>query len=427
MWEAIASNKRKSYILITLMGIILMLLGGAIGGAWLGGFHSGGPASEANGVMNGIFIGVAIAGIIWFFMTVIALTQGHNILLGLAGAREVTHDDAPQLYNIVEEMRIAASLPATPKVYIMEERAPNAFAVGTPEKAAVAVTTGLLSILSRDELQGVIAHEIGHIRNMDTRFMTIAGVMLGAIVILADVFTRSMFYGAMFGGSRRRSSNNNGGGQLQIILMVVAIILAILAPILANLLYLACSRSREYLADASAALFTRYPEGLASALEKISGKRIPLPSATRVTAPMYIIKPIMKASDGGGGGALFSTHPPTEKRITILRNMSSAGLGAYNEACRSVIGKEVVGSASLRSSEELKMRGLETPSQQEVDVKKQTRQATDILHKLNNFLFIPCSCGVRLKVPPTFSQETLKCPKCGQIHNITELKAKNKG
>jgi heat shock protein HtpX len=416
MWEAISSNKRKSFFLIAIMGILLLTLGGTIGAAIFG-------AKSPEPILLGVFI----AAFIWFIMTIIALSQGKKILLAFSGAREVKHEDAPQLYNIVEEMRIAASLPATPKVFIMEEKAPNAFACGTPNNAAVAVTTGLLSILSRDELQGVIAHEIGHIKNQDTNFMTIAGVMMGTIVILADIFVRTMFYGQMFGGSRRRSSNQ-GGGQLQMIIMVVAIIFAILAPILAHLLYMACSRSREYLADASAAIFTRYPEGLASALEKISGAHIPLPSANRVTAPMYIVKPLMKAKGEGSSAAssLGSTHPPIKERVAILRNMGTAGLGSYNEAYKTVKGGEgVIGAATLRSAEELEMRGIAAPKQQEVDTKKQTRAANDILHKLNNFLFLPCACGVNLKIPPTFTKEIIKCPKCGQHHNISEAKARS--
>ena len=184
MWQAIQRNKIKSVILIIVMGILLLVLGAVVGGSITG---------RQDGILGGLFL----AGIVWFFLTVIAISQGKNILLSLSGAREVSHDDAPQLYNIVEEMRIAAALPATPKVFIVESRAPNAFAVGTPASAAVAVTTGLLSVLSRDELQGVVAHEIGHIKNQDSRFMTIAGIMLGVIVIGADLYTRSMFYGGM--------------------------------------------------------------------------------------------------------------------------------------------------------------------------------------------------------------------------------------
>ncbi len=418
MWEAIKANKRKSIVLIACMGLLLLALGGAIGGFWFG-TQDPRPA----------VFGALVAGAIWFIMTLIALSQGRNILLAVSGAREVSKKDAPQLHNIVEEMRIAASLPATPRVFIMEEKAPNAFAVGSPDNAAVAVTTGLLSILSRDELQGVVAHEIGHIKNQDSQFMTIAGVMVGTIVIIADIFTRSVFYGAMFGG-RRRSRSSSEGGNLQIIVFVLALVLAILAPILANIIYFACSRSREYLADACSAVFTRYPEGLASALEKISGARVPLVAANRVTSPMYIVPPMLAASgsdDGASGDFILSTHPPTSERIKILRTMgSTVGLAAYNQAFKNVTGKNVIGATSLRSDEELRMRGV-TPEQKPVDVKKQTREATDILHRLNGFLFIPCSCGVRIKVPPTFSKNDLKCPRCGTIHNIDEVKKNQPG
>ncbi len=406
MWEAIQRNKRKSVLLIIVMGFILIALGASIGGAFLG---------QQEGVLGGIFI----AGIVWFFLTVIAMTQGRNILLAVSGAREISHDDAPQLYNIVEEMRIAAALPATPKVYIMETKAPNAFAVGNPEHAAVAVTTGLLSVLSRDELQGVIAHEIGHIKNQDTKFMTIAGVMLGTIVILADVFTRSMFYGSIGGGRRSSSSSRDGGNQLQMIFFIVAIVLAILAPILAQIFYFACSRSREYLADASAALFTRFPEGLASALEKISSSSEKMADVNRITAPMYIINPMM-AAKGSDAVSIFSTHPATGERVKILRSMAGgAGLGDYNRAFEKTTGHEIIGANSLRSAEELEMRGIKS-QEQPVNTKKQTREAIDILHRLNNFIFITCPCGLRLKIPPSFGEPTVKCPKCGAVHQIVK-------
>ncbi len=403
MWQAIEKNKIKSAILIIVMGILLLVLGAVIGGA-------------VTGVQDGILGGLFIAGILWFFLTVIAVSQGKNILLSLSGAREVSHDDAPQLYNIVEEMRIAAALPATPKVFIVESRAPNAFAVGTPANAAVAVTTGLLSILSRDELQGVVAHEIGHIKNQDSRFMTIAGIMLGVIVIGADLYTRSMFLGGV--GQRRSSSSDRdgGGNQLQMILFVVAIVLAILAPILANLLYLACSRSREYLADASSAVFTRYPEGLASALEKISRSTIPLESATRVTAPMYIINPLNKAC-GNEAFSLFSTHPPAEERIKILRGMASgAGFNDYNNAYGKVKGGTIIGGSDLRSAEELELRGIK--KSEPVDRVAQTRDANDILLRANKFNFIGCPCGLRIKVPPMFTAKSVKCPRCGAMHQL---------
>ena len=253
MWEAIHSNKRKSFWLIVLMAMILSALGAAIG-----------SYAFAQNPEDGIFMGVLVAMIVWIVMLLVSFSSGDRILLATAGAREVKHDDAPQLFNVVEEMKIASGLPKMPRIFIIDSSVPNAFAVGIkPDRAAVAVTTGLISRLNRDELQGVIAHEIAHITNRDTYFMTLAGVTVGAVIILADLFIRGMWYSSLTRG--KRSSRDSG--QLQLIIMVISIIVAILAPILTQLLYFACSRQREYLADAGSAQFTRYPEGLASALE----------------------------------------------------------------------------------------------------------------------------------------------------------------
>lgn len=306
MWEAIEANKRRSAGLILFMAILLGSVAAAIG------LLMGGDPQSA---VFGGFIGLCI----WGILLLVNLVGGESVLLSSANAREITHDEAPQLYNIVEEMRIAASLPVMPKVYIIDAPVPNAFAVGLkPERACVAVTTGLLERLNRDELQGVIAHELGHISNRDTLFMTLAGVTLGAIVLLADFGMRMMFWG---GGSRRRSSSNKNGGGAMAILMIAALVLAILAPLIARLLYFACSRQREYLADASAAQFTRLPSGLASALQKIStqqeSKKIPV---NRVVSPMYIINSLAAA----GSSSVFGTHPPTQERIKRLLAMQGA-------------------------------------------------------------------------------------------------------
>ena len=303
MWEAIAANKRRSAGLIVLMALLLAALGGALGALWSG---------EPESALFGAFVGLCV----WGVLLLVNLMGGESVLLASANAREVSHEDAPQLYNVVEEMRIAASLPAMPRVYIIDTPVPNAFAVGLkPERACVAITAGLLERLSRDELQGVVAHELGHIANRDTLFMTLAGVTLGAIVLLADFGMRMLFWG---GGGRRRSSNNKNGGAAMAVLMVVAIVLAILAPLLARLLYFACSRQREYLADASAAQYTRLPSALANALRKISTqqdpKQIPV---NRVVAPMYAINPLAAA----GSASIFGTHPPTEERIRRLLEM----------------------------------------------------------------------------------------------------------
>ena len=306
MWEAIAANKRRSVALIFFMAALLATMGGAIG------MLLGGTSESA---VFGTFVGICI----WGVMLLVNMLGGESVLLSSANARQVTHEQAPQLYNIVEEMRLAAALPAMPKVYIIDAPVPNAFAVGLkPERACVAVTTGLLERLSRDELQGVIAHELGHISNRDTLFMTLAGVTLGAIVLLADAGMRMMFWG---GGRRRSSSSGKSGGAAMAIMMIAALVLAILAPLLARLLYFACSRQREYLADASAAQYTRLPSGLASALQKIStqqeAKKIPV---NRVVSPMYIINPLAAA----GSFSVFGTHPPTEERIRRLLEMQGS-------------------------------------------------------------------------------------------------------
>jgi heat shock protein HtpX len=305
MWEAISANKQRSAALIATLAALLAAMGLAIG------FLMGGKPQTA-------YFGALIGICVWGVLLLVNMMGGESVLLASANAREVTHAEAPQLYNIVEEMRIAAALPAMPKVYIIDAPVPNAFAVGLkPERACVAVTTGLLERLSRDELQGVIAHELGHISNRDTLFMTLAGVTLGAIVLLADMGMRMMFWG---GSGRRRSSSSSGknGGAAMAIMMIAALVLAILAPIIARLLYFACSRQREYLADASAAQYTRLPSGLASALQKISmqqeAKNIPV---NRVVSPMYIINPLAAS----GSSSVFGTHPPTQERIKRLLEM----------------------------------------------------------------------------------------------------------
>ncbi|MCK7523465.1 MAG: M48 family metallopeptidase [Ignavibacteriales bacterium] len=276
MWELIEANKRKSIFIFIGMGLLLILIGFTFGS-----FYS--PD-------NGGFIGIFFAIMLWGILSMVSYFAGSKILLAVSGAKEVTQDVHPQLYNVVEEMRIAANLPHQPKIYIIADAAPNAFATGIkPENSAIAVTAGLLGTLNRDELQGVVAHEMSHIVNRDVLVMTFAGMMLGAITLMAEVFTRSLWFG---GGSRYKSKSSDKGGQAQIIILVLAIALAILGPIMAQLLYFAISRKREYLADASAVRLTRYPDGLASALEKISGTNLDLKTANKVTAPMYIINPL---------------------------------------------------------------------------------------------------------------------------------------
>jgi heat shock protein HtpX len=298
---------------------------------------------------------------------------------------------------------------------VIDNDQPNAFATGRkPETAAVAVTTGLLRRLNRDELQGVIAHEIAHIKNYDIRFLTTATVMIGAIVILADVFVRSLW----FGGGRRRSS---GRGEGQAIFMILALVMAILAPLFANLLYYAVSRKREYLADASAARYTRYPPGLASALRKISGSvhgqaKKARESTARALAPMYIVNPLQLSA---GGGSLLSTHPPTEKRIAILEAMGAgAGWMDYENAFRKINGANCLPAAVTGSEGSVATRKAHTEGEGKTAPVERARVVTDLLDRFAELLLIPCACGVRIKAPAGSSHKEVGCPRCGRRHAI---------
>lgn len=403
MWELIQANRRKSIFIFIGMGILLILIGFVFGSYY---------DAEAGG-----FIGIFFALILFGILSMVSYFAGSKIMLAVSGAKEVTKDVHPQLFNVVEEMRIAANMPHQPKVYIISDSAPNAFATGIkPENSAIAVTAGLLGQLNRDELQGVVAHEMSHIINRDVMLMTFAGMMLGAISLMSEVFTRSLWFG---GGSRYRSKSSKNNGQAQIIIMIVAIALAILGPLMAQLMYFAISRKREYLADASAVRLTRYPEGLASALEKISGTTLDLKSANKVTAPMYIINPLKKK--GMQLSNLSSTHPPITERIKILRSMQQgANFVNYQVAFNKVNGKQsaIIPQSGLSDSTAIPLRTSEL-SQTSFETDKQVkREVGDLMMKLNDFRFVSCSCGLRLKVPPDFNDTKISCPKCGRIHTL---------
>jgi heat shock protein HtpX len=301
----------------------------------------------------------------------------------------------------------------------------NAFATGkSPDKSAVVVTAGLLSKLNRDELQGVIAHEISHILNRDTRFITYAAVMLGAIVLISQIFLRGMFYS---GSGRRYSSKSKGGGQAQLILLIIAILFAILAPIMARLLYFAISRKREYLADASAARLTRYPEGLASALEKISECTEDLTSANKVTAALYIANPLkkkgMKLSD------LTSTHPPISERIKILRGMMH-GYGAnyvdYQKAFSSVkkSSSSIIPASGLSDNKSIPLREMGEQFIEQPSAVDEKRIMGNIMMAVNNYSSLTCKCGMKIKVPPGFgtNKTEVVCPRCGSINKVESAK-----
>jgi heat shock protein HtpX len=268
---------------------------------------SGSPSGGAVATVAALVIG-SLSGVATYF-------GGDKLVLTASGAKPVDEASAPQLMNVVREMAIAANVPM-PAVYIIDDSAPNAFATGRdPQHASVAVTSGLLDKLDREELQGVLGHELSHVRNFDIRFTLVVAVMVGAIAILADFFLRFTFW-----GGARRSNDREGGGGAQAIVFVIAIVLAILAPIIARFIQLAVSRQREYLADASSVELTRNPYGLERALAKISGVQEVLEVANRGTQHMYFTNPIKKFEKRSSG--LMSTHPPILDRINRLRQLS---------------------------------------------------------------------------------------------------------
>lgn len=260
-----------------------------------------------------------IAVIISVVSSFVSYWWSDKIVLAMSSAKPVDYNSNRELYRIVENLCITAGLPV-PKIYIIDDTAPNAFATGrNPEHAVIAVTSGLLSKLEKSELEGVIAHELSHIGNRDILLATLITVLVGVIVLLADWFRRWSFWG---GG--RRSNNRKGGGQLQLIIFILAIVFSILAPLFATMMQLAISRKREFLADASGALLTRYPEGLARALEKISADYEPLEAANRATAHLYIASPFKENEHKiGFFTKLFMTHPPVEERVKALRNLEA--------------------------------------------------------------------------------------------------------
>ncbi len=296
LYDNIASNKRKSIFLILIFFIIISLLG------YTFGLYFG-----------DVFIGLAVSIVISVIMTLIGLYSGDKLILGMSHAVEADRKKYPHLVNAVEGLAIASGIP-TPKIYVIEDSAINAFATGRdPEHASVTVTTGAIERLKRDELEGVISHELAHIRNYDIRMMMLVVVLVGIIALLSDMFLRSVFY------SRRRRTSSRGGGAIMLIIIVLGLVLAVLSPLIAQLIKLAVSRRREYLADADGSLISRNPDGLARALLKIKNDKEPLvEAANKATAHLFIENPLR--TFGGKINFLFHTHPPIDERIKRLKS-----------------------------------------------------------------------------------------------------------
>ncbi len=309
--DLVAENKRNSVLLVLIFclftaAVALILALGIVA------FND--PDAIAQLHWGEGFLVGGIAGVVALLFSLIGYYSGDQFILATSGARRIHHADDPELFNVVEEMSIAAGIPM-PQVYLIDDPGLNAFATGRdPRHAAVAITKGLRQHLTRDELQGVMAHEMSHIRNYDIRLMLLMAVLVGTVVMLSDFFWQILR--SSRGGSRSKDSKSDGGGVIVLIILILAIVLAIIAPFLAQIIQFAVSRQREYLADATAVELTRYPQGLANALRKLQGDAAVLKSANRGTAHLFIANPIKKFQDRAE--SVFASHPPLKDRIARL-------------------------------------------------------------------------------------------------------------
>lgn len=293
VYNRISANRSKSLILFSLFFVFIVFLGYTFGM-----------------LFGSAYFGLVIAFVIAILLSFASYYYSDSIVLGISSAREVKHSEFPFLDNAVEGLAIASGLPK-PRLYIINDTAPNAFATGrNPQKSVICVTSGLLQKLNRNELEAVLGHEMSHIKNYDTRLMVITVVLVGVIVLMSDWIIRSLWYG--------RSGSRNMG-KAEWIILAIGIVFAILSPFIAQIIKMAISRRREFLADADSALLTKNPPALASALEKISNDKEPLEAANKATAHLYIINPLKNYK--GWLDNLFSTHPPIKERIAALREM----------------------------------------------------------------------------------------------------------
>jgi heat shock protein HtpX len=418
MWEQIRYNQTRTAILIAGMGAIWLLLGYIFG--TLAGVM---PQDRFETGMYGIII----AAILWVLAVLSAYYFGDRILLAMSGAKRITTGDLHRIYNIVQELQLASGLEAMPATYVIDDPSMNAFAIGrNPKKAAVIVTSGSLTKLNRDELQGVIGHEIAHIKNRDVLLMSICTTLFGTIQIVTWLFSPKRLFG---GGS---DTEDNPSCLTPILVTGFLIILGVLiyrdwpliiillyipafmllAPFLAKLIYFAISRRREYLADACSALYTRYPEGLASALEKIAASPDQVLFASTATAPIFIVNPFREP--GMAASDITSTHPPISERIRILRAMAHASYAEYDRAYREIRSTDkslipayataIPGTLAIRES---------IPD--ELDHIQRVRETSNLIWNLNNYRTINCACGTKMRLPPSFKLHEVRCPHCGAV------------
>ena len=442
MWTQIQKNRRNCFLVIWIIFVVMILLGGFVGALYSYFFHENTdiPLSvflnwqNFDAYSETMFIGIAISLFIWLFLLFIALIDGKRIILALNWAYKLPSDTHRILRNIVEEMTIAAGLPKVPDIYVIDAAMPNSFSTGmSPKDSAIVVTTGLLTNLDRDELQGVIAHEIAHIANRDTSFMLIAGAMLGTITIITHFGLKMIFGHTM---TRRNPIGNNF--KLKFLIIALTLLLMVFSPIMARILYLFISQKKEYLADACAVQYTRYPHALATALVKISTSVFVLRDADKLTSSMYIVHPLDLEVEQKEAFSMFKnvfrTHPPTEKRIEVLEKMTCADFNAYVEAFKQTSHKRrvIIDKRDLYNVKRLEIKKPERNYETDVkgrhiylstaiaDMAERKREAEDIVWKAKNYIFKECDCGTKLKFPQSYKGQKISCPHCGNSITVED-------
>lgn len=421
MWFIIESNKRKTAIFLFFITVFLLFFGAVLGFSFSTDLYEG--------TYYGTAIGALISLMCLIFIIFYVNAKSSEFFLNQADAVKVCGDSMPVLRNVVEEMAISSALGFVPKIYLIESPVPNAFAVGINEKnSAVAVTTGLLSILNRDELQGVIAHEISHIKNKDTLYLMYSGVILGVIIAVSDFIIRAFL---------RSSSRKSKGAGLGIF---IAVILALLSPVIVRILYFTISRKREFLADACACQYTRYPTGLASALYKISRYEPAMTdkefimdekaASNKLLNVMYIHNFIQANKPKTFLSRLFATHPSIDDRINILKSMGAADIEEYAKRFSIVVANKNIISRNKLASLNLApipvvvpavvSMSVEEEQNQKIKEERKTRQreAKDAYKQAKNYKIIKCDCETILKIPPEYNRSTVICPHCKQVHEI---------
>jgi heat shock protein HtpX len=397
MWKDLERSRRRSRIFVLLVAIIYFLIVWRLGRS--AHWHWG------------VAIGMIIALGVWPILSWFIFLKGDHLILLRTQAHPVGRDDLPVLWNLLEEMQIASGLKTRPHLCVIDDDTPNAFSVAlNPSEAAIVLTKGLLKRLSRDELQGVIAHEMAHLDSGDAQLISLAAVMTETIRVISGLFL-------YFFGSRE---DWEGHYKKQVLLLFLFLFggffLVILGPWLARLLFFACSREREYLADATAVRFTRYPEGLASALDQIGARARSTRMNSKGVAPLYIVNPLQDPFAFNW----LSSHPSTEDRIKILRNMAGAGYGDYDRAFHELFsGKKP--SARIKKLND----GVEVPLRSAAPIDTLAPDTPRFLQDLNrfitrsgNYLPISCPCGVNIRIPLGFAEDSIRCPHCDRDHPV---------